>query len=109
MVECPAVNRMVAGSSPAVPAKFRCNCWEIAQLAVRSALTRKVAGSNPALPANFRERRNMDKREVQKILAEIANLRRIASDLEPGSMKQALAKRAADLGKKVSPYVSPSA
>jgi hypothetical protein len=51
----------------------------------------------------------MDKREVQKITAEIANLRRIANDLEPGSMKQALAKRAAELGKKISPYVSPSA
>jgi hypothetical protein len=51
----------------------------------------------------------MDKMEVMKIKAEIANLRRIANDLEPGSMKQALAKRAAELGKKISPYVSMSA
>jgi hypothetical protein len=51
----------------------------------------------------------MDKLEVLKIKAEIANLRRIANDLQPGTMKQALAKRAAELGKKISPYVSPSA
>lgn len=45
----------------------------------------------------------MDRLEVLKIKAEIANLRRIANDLEPGSMKQALAKRAAELGKRISP------
>ena len=48
----------------------------------------------------------MDKREVLQIKAEIANLRRIADSLEPGSMKQALSKRAAELGKKSSPYVA---
>lgn len=46
----------------------------------------------------------MDKLEVLKVKAEIANLRRIASGLEPGAMKQALAKRAAELGKKISLY-----
>lgn len=43
----------------------------------------------------------MEKMEKLKTLAEIANLRRIASDLPPGTMKQALSKRAADLGKRV--------
>ena len=47
----------------------------------------------------------MDKVEIMKVKAEIANLRRIANDLPPGSMKQALAKRAAELGKRISPYV----
>jgi hypothetical protein len=51
----------------------------------------------------------MDKLEVMKIKSEIANLRRIAEDLPPGTMKQALAKRATELGKKISPYVSTSA
>lgn len=48
----------------------------------------------------------MDKMEVLKMKAEIANLRRIANDLPPGSIKQALAKRAAELGKKISPFVA---
>lgn len=51
----------------------------------------------------------MDKVQIMKAKAEIANLRRIANDLPPGSMKMALAKRAAELGKKISPYVSTSA
>lgn len=50
----------------------------------------------------------MDKLEVMKVKAEIANLRRIANDLPPGTMKLALGKRAAELGKKISPYESKS-
>lgn len=46
----------------------------------------------------------MDKMEALKVKAEIANLRRIMDSLPPGTMKQALAKRAAELGKKVSSY-----
>ena len=48
----------------------------------------------------------MDKVEIMKVKAEIANLRRIADTLEPGAIKQALAKRAAELGKRISPYES---
>ena len=51
----------------------------------------------------------MDKDGVNKVKAEIANLRRIANVLPPGAVKMALAKRAAELGKKISPYVSTSA
>jgi hypothetical protein len=51
----------------------------------------------------------MQKDEVNKVKAEIANLRRIASVLPPGAVKMALAKKAAVLGKKISPYVSTSA
>jgi hypothetical protein len=51
----------------------------------------------------------MDKVEVEKVKTEIANLRRLANDLAPGVIKQALAKRAAELGKKISPYVRTSA
>ena len=51
----------------------------------------------------------MDKDGLNKVKAEIANLRRIANVLPPGTVKMALAKRAAELGKKISPYVSTSA
>ena len=47
----------------------------------------------------------MDKVEVEKVKTQIANLRRLANDLAPGAIKQALAKRAAELGKKIGPYV----
>lgn len=66
-----------------------------------------IVGSNPTSHPKFEERR-MQKDEVNKVKAEIANLRRIASVLPPGTVKIALAKRAAELGKKISPYVSTS-
>lgn len=46
----------------------------------------------------------MTKIEVLKVKAEIANLRRIAGDLKPGTMRQALGKRAEELGKKIQKY-----
>jgi hypothetical protein len=51
----------------------------------------------------------MDKTEVAQVKAEIMRLRKLAIDLAPGAVKQALAKRAAELGKKISPYVRTSA
>ncbi len=50
----------------------------------------------------------MDKDGVNKVKAEIANLRRIANVLPPGAVKMALAKRAAALGKKISPASLPN-
>ena len=47
----------------------------------------------------------MDKVEVEQVKSEIANLRRIASNLPPGAVKVALAKKAAELGKKISPFM----
>lgn len=47
----------------------------------------------------------MDKVEVEKVKAEIANLRRLANNLPPGEVKVALAKKAAELGKKISPFM----
>jgi hypothetical protein len=48
----------------------------------------------------------LTKIEVLKIKAEIANLRRIANDLAPGTMRQELNKRAEALGKQIRPYSS---
>lgn len=47
---------------------------------------------------------SMTKIEVMKVKAEIANLRRIAADLEPGTMRQELSKRAEKLGKTIQNY-----
>ena len=71
----------------------------------RSSLKVRVLPSQPSLKRDV----NMDKDGVNKVKAEIANLRRIANVLPPGAVKMALAKRAAALGKKISPYVSTSA
>jgi len=46
----------------------------------------------------------MEKMDILKTKAQIANLKRIASDLPPGTMKQALAKQAAKLGKQIAPF-----
>jgi hypothetical protein len=46
----------------------------------------------------------MDKGEVNKVKLEIARLRKLADPLPPGAVKQALAKRATELGKRISPY-----
>lgn len=46
----------------------------------------------------------MEKGEVDKVKQEIARLRKLADPLPPGTVKQALAKRAMELGKKISPY-----
>ncbi len=37
--------------------------------------------------------------------AEMMKLRQLADQLAPGALKQALSKRATELGKKISPYV----
>lgn len=37
--------------------------------------------------------------------AEMMRLRQLANQLAPGALKQALSKRATELGKKISPYV----
>jgi hypothetical protein len=66
-----------------------------------------IVGSNPTSHPKIKERR-MDTEGKNKVKAEIANLRRIANMLPPGTVKQALAKRAADLGKSISPSSLPN-
>ena len=63
----------------------------------------EVASSSLATITRFRERR-MDREGVNKVKAEIVRLRKIANVLPPGAIKVALAKRAAELGKSISPY-----
>lgn len=48
----------------------------------------------------------MDRTEVAQVKAEIMKLRKLADDLAPGALKQALSKRATELGKRISPYVN---
>lgn len=76
----------------------------IAQLVERRSVEPKAVGSCPTAHPKILKRDVMDKMKALKMKAEIANLRRIMDSLPPGTMKQALAKRAAELGKKVSPY-----
>ena len=52
------------------------------------------------------ERDVMDRTEVAQMKAEMMRLRQLASQLAPGALKQALSKRATELGKKISPYVN---
>jgi hypothetical protein len=49
----------------------------------------------------------MDKTEVAQVKAEIMKLRKLADELAPGAVKQALSKRATELGKKISPWSLP--
>jgi hypothetical protein len=48
----------------------------------------------------------MDRTEVVQMHTEMMKLRQLADQLAPGALKQALSKRATELGKKISPYVN---
>jgi hypothetical protein len=103
MVERRSVAPVVGGSSPLAHPKFYGGhrlVW------LRPLTVNQVTeGSNPSDHPKF-ERDVMDMTEVAQMKAEIMKLRKLADELAPGALKQALSKRATELGKKISPYVN---
>lgn len=77
-------------------------------MAERWSVAPVVGGSSPLPRPKIKEKEIMilSTVEVMKIKSEIARLRKIAADLEPGTIRQELGKRADALGKKISLYSS---